>query len=217
MIDALLKGFAIGVLLMFAVGPVLFAIIKQSINHGKKGGFSFAAGVWISDILWIVLSNGFSELVKELLNFKRPIGIAGSGFLIAMGIYYLFFKKEVKKEDRQVAIAGDVITAKGKRTNYVAILSSGFILNTLNPAVMTFWVIVAASLSTVYTLNERVIIFITCMVVNVLADSGKIFGAGRLGAKLSDKNILRINKISGLLYLLFGVAVIIGMFYYYSK
>ncbi|HQY11838.1 MAG TPA: LysE family transporter, partial [Ferruginibacter sp.] len=80
-------------LLIFSVGPVIFTTIKQSINHGRRGGFSFIAGVWLSDIIWVVLSNGFSEAIKVLLDFKIPIGIAGCCFLIGMGIYFAFLKK----------------------------------------------------------------------------------------------------------------------------
>ena len=77
MVDALLKGLAISLLLIFSVGPVIFTIINQSINHGRRGGFSFIIGVWISDLIWVVLSNGFSEAIKTLLVFEIPIGIAG--------------------------------------------------------------------------------------------------------------------------------------------
>ncbi len=92
-IEAILKGFAMGLLLVISVGPVVFTIIKQSINNGKEGGFSFIFGVWISDFVVVLLSNVFSELVTHLLAFKKPIGIVGSLFLIGMGVYYLFFKK----------------------------------------------------------------------------------------------------------------------------
>jgi len=109
MVDAFLKGLAISLLLIFSVGPVIFTIIKQSINHGRKGGFSFIVGVWISDLIWVVLSNGFSEAIKVLLDFKIPIGIAGCCFLIGMGIYFAFFKKiEPRKKREAVKLAGDV-------------------------------------------------------------------------------------------------------------
>ncbi len=49
-IEAILKGVAMGLLLVISVGPVVFTIIKQSINNGRKGGFSFVIGVWISDL-----------------------------------------------------------------------------------------------------------------------------------------------------------------------
>jgi threonine/homoserine/homoserine lactone efflux protein len=112
-----------------------------------------------------------------------------------------------------VEIAGDVITATGKKTNYFAIFTSGFIINTLNPAVISFWVLMAASLSTVYSFTEQVVIFCTCLGINMLADAGKVLGAGKLGKKLSDKNILLINRISGVLYLIFGAAILTGIIY----
>jgi threonine/homoserine/homoserine lactone efflux protein len=214
MIDAIIKGLAISLLLIFSVGPVIFTIIKQSINHGRRGGFSFVAGVWLSDIIWVILSVSFSEAVKTLLHFKIPIGIAGCGFLIGMGIYFAFIKKIVPRRMQEaVEIAGDEITPSGKKTNYFAIFSSGFIINTLNPAVISFWVIMAASLASVYSFNHQVIIFITCLAVNMLSDVGKVLGAGYLGKKLSDRNILLINRLSGVLYLVFGLAILSGIMY----
>lgn len=215
MIAAIIKGLAISLLLVFSVGPVIFTIIKQSINHGRRGGFSFVAGVWLSDIIWVVLSVSFGELVKELMNFKVPIGIAGCGFLIGMGIYYVFIKKIQPRrvQEQQVEIAGEEITAAGKKTNYFAIFSSGFILNTLNPAVISFWMLMAATLATTYSFNHQIIIFATCLIINMLADVGKVMGAGYIGKKLSDRNILLINRISGVLYLVFGLIILGGIVY----
>ena len=214
MTDAFLKGLAISLLLIFSVGPVIFTIIKQSINHGRSGGFSFVTGVWLSDVMWIVLSMGFGEFVKTLLDFKIPIGIAGCVFLIGMGVYFAFFKKiKPRRLQEPVAIAGDPKTGEGSNPSYFAIFSSGFLINTLNPAVISFWVILAASLSAVYSFNEQVVIFSTCLCINILADIGKVLGAGYIGKKLSDRNILLINRISGFLYLGFGGIILTGIIY----
>lgn len=214
MVDAFIKGLAISLLLIFSVGPVIFTTIKQTINHGRRGGFSFIIGVWISDVIWVVLSNGFSEAIKTLLDFKIPIGIAGCIFLIGMGIYFVFIKKiEPRRLQEPVEIAGDEYTPTGKKTNYFAIMSSGFIINTLNPAVISFWVIMAASLASVYSFNDRIIIFTTCLGVNMLADVGKVLGAGYIGKKLSDRVILIINRVSGVLYLAFGFVILAGIIY----
>ena len=50
MTDALIKGITLGLLLSIEVGPILFTIIKQSINNGVRGGSAFVIGVSISDI-----------------------------------------------------------------------------------------------------------------------------------------------------------------------
>jgi len=214
MVDAFLKGLAISLLLIFSVGPVIFTTIKQTINHGRRGGFSFIVGVWVSDIIWIVLSNGFSEVIKKLLVYEIPITIASCGILIALGIYFVFFKKvEPRRLQEPVEIAGDVYTPTGKKTNYFAIMSSGFIINTINPTVISFWIFSTATVATGVSLYHRIVIFSTCMIINMMADIGKVFGAGYIGKKLSDRVILIINRLSGILYLSFGFVILVIMIY----
>ena len=71
MIAALLKGIALGFMLSITVGPVIFAIIKQSINNGYKGGFAFVAGVSASDIALVLISQIFTELFTDLIEYKN--------------------------------------------------------------------------------------------------------------------------------------------------
>src|SRR3984893_1204587 len=128
MVEALLKGLALGFILALSVGPVIFTVIKQNINNGHRGGFSFVAGVWVSDIFLVVLSNAFTELMKELLEYKKLIGYLGSIFLLALGVYYLFFKKIKLKTGTE----GNEI--KFGRRDFAQIFLSGFFINTLNPS-----------------------------------------------------------------------------------
>jgi len=208
--QALLKGFAMGLLLAISVGPVIFTIIKQSINNGKEGGFSFVAGVWVSDITWVLLSNIFSEFVTTLLDFKKPIGITGSAFLISMGIFYLFFKKVHLHPE-------DIKLPPLQRSDHAKIALSGFLVNTLNPAVMVFWLTAATAIAITHTLQERVIIFSTCLLINMSADVGKVTLAGKLRSKLTIKNIRLINKVSGLILLIFGTVLLTGVLFFMKK
>ena len=66
MIETIWKGVALGLFLSIAVGPVLFSIIKQSINNGVKGGLAFVIGVSLSDVSLVVASNFFTELFTNL-------------------------------------------------------------------------------------------------------------------------------------------------------
>src|SRR5215831_4205561 len=103
MIEALLKGITLGLLLSISVGPVLFSVIKQSLNNGHKGAMAFVLGVSASDISLVLVSNFFTELFKSLSEHKKEIAIAGCVFLLSMGIYFLFFKKvKVNEEGKQV-------------------------------------------------------------------------------------------------------------------
>ena len=94
--QAILSGITLGLILAISVGPVIFTIIKQSLNNGIEGGLSFVCGVWLSDILLVFVSNAFSELVTSLMVYQRALGAVGSIFLITMGVFYVFFKKRTR-------------------------------------------------------------------------------------------------------------------------
>jgi threonine/homoserine/homoserine lactone efflux protein len=208
--EAILKGLAMGLLLALSVGPVIFTIIKHSINNGKSGGFSFVTGVWFSDFLLVVLSNVFSELVTQLLDFKTVIGVAGSVFLIGMGLFYLLLKKvHIHPED--------VSMPPMRSSDHAKIALQGFLLNTLNPAVMAFWLTAATAIAITHSIRDRIIIFATAMALNMGADVIKITLAGKVRKKLTLKNIRLINKISGLILLLFGTALLLGVLFFVKK
>ena len=206
-LEAILKGLAMGLLLVISVGPVIFTIIKHSINNGKEGGFSFIIGVWISDVVVVLLSNLFSELVTQLLDFKKPIGISGSLFLMGMGVYYLFFKKVTLHPE-------DISLPPLKASDHAQIALQGFLLNTLNPAVMAFWLTAATAIAVTNTIKERIVIFATALLINMTADVGKVTLAGKLRSKLTVRNIRLINKVSGLILLIFGTALLSGVLFF---
>src|SRR6185503_16319548 len=104
MIPALAKGFALGLLLSISVGPVIFSVIKHSLNNGHKGGFAFIAGVSASDITFVLICNLFTAFFESALTHEVIIGTAGSIFLIIMGIYTIFFKKVSVSTDGSIQL-----------------------------------------------------------------------------------------------------------------
>jgi threonine/homoserine/homoserine lactone efflux protein len=210
MMESVLKGLALGFVLALSVGPIIFTIIKQSLNNGHKGGFSFVAGVWVSDILLVVLSNTVTTLVSEALEHTRVIAFGGSTFLIIMGVYFVFFKKVSLGKDP----AGN--DARFRKRDMARVFASGFIINTLNPGVIFFWLGNATVLSLTHTLRERIIIFSVCLLVNMSADVGKVMMAGKLRNKLTLKTLSVINRISGTILIGFGIALLYGVIFYHQ-
>ena len=206
MTASILKGLGLGLILALSVGPVIFTIIKQSINNGIKGGLSFVAGVWLSDIVLVLLSNFFSGLVTYLLEYKNTIAVVGSLFLLIMGVYYIFFKKVQLAEDND-------LLKKFSTSDFTKIALSGFLINTLNPGVIIFWLINATTFAATNTLSERTIIFSICLIVNIIADLIKIMMAGKIREKLTPRHIVLINKISGSILVLFGLGLLLNVFF----
>jgi len=206
MIEMILKGLGFGLLLSISVGPVLFSIIKQSLNNGHRGGFAFILGVSASDISLVLVSNIFTELFNSLRQYKTEVGVAGCIFLVTMGVYFLFFKKvRVNEEGQQVL--------KFRKRDFAKIFLSGYFMNTLNPAVFIFWITTSTAVA-FHTVNDRVIIFTTCLVWMLGTDILKVLLAGKIRNRLTPHNIHIINRINGLLLIIFGIALIWGLIVY---
>ena len=209
MTEAIIAGLLLGLALVFSVGPVIFTIIKLRINYGFISAFYFISGVWFSDIFWVVAANATSSLMESLTIYKLQIGTTGGVFLIGLGLYYLFFKKYHSKQEMD-----DGVTIAS--STHARLFITGFLINTLNPGVIALW-LAAATKSISSTLQEKVVTFSICISMNIAADIFKINLAGKLRNKLNDKNIAIVNKISGCMFLAFGIALIVGVWFIKAK
>jgi threonine/homoserine/homoserine lactone efflux protein len=210
MLESVLKGLALGFALALSVGPIIFTIIKHSLNNGHKGGFSFVAGVWVSDILLVVLSNTLSAAVSLLDTHEKIVGCLGGLFLVGMGVYFALFKKVTMQDP-------DKADARFRKRDMARLFASGFIINTLNPGVIFFWLGNATLLAVNHTMRERIVIFSVCLLVNMSADVGKVMMAGKLRNKLTYKTLSVVNKISGTLLIIFGLALAYGVIFLNKK
>jgi threonine/homoserine/homoserine lactone efflux protein len=210
---AILKGLVLGLLLSISVGPIIFAIIKQSVNNGHKAGYTFVAGVSASDITLVLVCNFFTTLFTSALNHSTEIAVTGSIFLVVVGIYTLFFKKVVTDEDN------NLVEKKFRKRDLLGIFLSGYFMNILNPGVFIFWfawtaAIVGDAASTPNPVNYKFTVFITCLVFVLLSDIAKVAVAGKLRSKLTPHNLRIINKISGIILIGFGIVLGWGVLNY---
>jgi threonine/homoserine/homoserine lactone efflux protein len=206
MIEALLKGLSFGLLLSISVGPVLFSIIKQSLNNGHRGGMAFVLGVSASDITLVSVSNFFTEVFKSISVYKTEIGIAGCIFLVSLGVYFVFFKKvKVNESGKQVLLF--------RKRDFARIFISGFAMNTLNPAVFIFWLTASTAVINL-SIDQRIIAFATCLVFVLSSDVLKVVLAGKIRNRLTPHNIHIINRLNGIILIVLGIAMIWGLLVY---
>jgi threonine/homoserine/homoserine lactone efflux protein len=210
MIAAIAKGFALGLLLSISVGPVIFSVIKQSLTNGHKGGFVFIAGVSASDITLVLICNLFSNLFQSAMKHELVIGIVGSIFLIFMGIYTIFFKKVVVADD------GKAQLSIMRKRDIIGVFLSGYFMNLLNPGVLLFWIgastaVITGSEKETHPDEYILIAFSVCLLLNLFADTLKVMLAGKIREKLNPHNIHIVNRFAGIIYLVFGIALIYGL------
>lgn len=204
----IIKGLLLGLILSISIGPVIFAIIKQSLTNGKRSGYAFVAGVSSSDLVLLFICNVFTSLFNLVLNHKSTIALAGAGFLLLMGLYTLFFKK-LKLENMGNDGQQKVTSIKDLIGSYF----SGFLMNTLNPSVFLFWFAWTAAINnsagdTPNPLQYKLLVFGTCLGFVLLSDLVKVFLAGKLRPRLTEKSLVWINRISGIIILIFSAALL---------
>jgi threonine/homoserine/homoserine lactone efflux protein len=196
---ALLKGLSLGLLLSISVGPLLFTTIKQSIYNGKRGGFAFIAGVSVSDLLLALAVNFFTELFNAIINGKDIVVIIGGLFLVAVGVYFLFFKK-IKVVEEGAA------PERFRKRDFFKLFVTGFLMNILNPGIWIFWLAAATSLAT-HTIDQRLAIFGIALAFVLGTDILKVLGANRIRQRLTPHNIQFISRLNGFILICFGVGL----------
>ncbi|GAA4310344.1 LysE family translocator [Compostibacter hankyongensis] len=196
MTAAFIGGLGLGIFLSLSVGPVIFAIIKYSVNSGFRAGLCFAIGVSCSDTMFVVLGNVASSFIYELGEMTRTIGIVGGIVLIGMGLYGLFFKKlRIRAgEDRPVLT---------RKRDYAKVWLSGYLMNTLNPAVVLFWLGICTANSAL-ELDYRLVLFGTCLAFVLSADIAKVFLADKIRHRLTLGTVRWLNRIAAVSMLVFG-------------
>ncbi len=212
MLAGFIKGIILGILLGVSVGPVIFAIIKQSINNGRRAGYAFIAGISLSDISVVFIFNFFGSFFQEALSHQKIIAIVGGSFLIALGIYTFFFKKEPHEDANLEA------KMLGKR-QLLGIFATGYIINILNPGIFLFWfawsaTIIADAANETFPGRYRLIVYSTCLLTVLLTDILKVKLAGILKPKLTTKNLHIINQIVGALMVIFGLFLILKQLFF---
>lgn len=99
---------------------------------------------------------------------------------------------------------------------YARIFLSGFLMNVLNPAVFIFWITTSTAVIN-HTIQQRIVIFATCLILVLAADIAKVMLAGKIRSRLTPHNIHIINRINGLILIGFGIALIWGLLIYSGK
>ena len=125
MFALLVQGIIMGVTLSLMIGPNFFQLIQISIDSSYRHALVYAYGVWLSDLLLILVAVLGVSYISILLQNRTIVLCEGYGvaiLLIIFGINSFFAKKIVKDTTENIT----------HKTN-VVLLSKGFMVNTFNP------------------------------------------------------------------------------------
>ncbi len=196
MISAFWQGILLGLVLIVSVGPVFFAVIDASINKGFRTALFFLAGVSLSDIGYILLTNlGAAQLLSKRIT---EVYFIGGGILCIFGILLLLKKKNEEVHHLEITNA--------TRWKYFA---RGWLINTTAPGVFLFWAATASFLANEgFLKSEKISFFSGTLLVVSSADLAKAYLAQKLKQYFNAEIILCVNRLSGVGMIIFGIIMI---------
>jgi threonine/homoserine/homoserine lactone efflux protein len=212
-----IQAFSIGFLLSILIGPVFFLLLETSITKGFRAAVSFDLGVFLSDLLYILIAVMFMEQIKGLdtASNKLLFGFIGGTIFIIYGLFN-FFKKPVIMENSLID-ASDVVNMPVTQTkDYIMLGVKGFLLNFANPLVIFYWLSVA-SFANQFAPDKSSIGWVFLFVSIVLftffgVDILKILAAKKLRPLVNQKLLIALNRAIGVVFCLFGVFLILQNF-----
>ena len=207
--ELILKGIVTGFVLSIMIGPVFFVLLETSIRRGVRSALAVDLGVLISDIIYILIAFVFYSEVSALAkgDNQHLLKIIGGVLFFVYGIV-TFFKKTKKIE---VDAIGNPVQKVG---DYVLLALKGFLLNMANPLVIFYWF----SVMTLGTKNSAsndpqeasILFFLGVILVTFFSfDLLKIFGAKKLRPLVTDKLLVALNHLIGIVFVLFAIVLII--------
>lgn len=203
MLELIISGIGLGIVLSFLTGPVFFALIKTSIEKGFYAGIALASGVVVSDFIYMTITLFGTSLLSFESTYRLPIGILGSAILMGIGLYYLLKKVELN------------FVEESSRIKHAGYFFKGFFMCIFNPFILLYWVSVSSGVYSVYgeLTAKQIIPFFGAILITLFAmDTLKAYFAYKLRYKIKQKSLQNLNRIAGVLIIIFALKLIYNLF-----
>ncbi len=195
-----IKGIGYGIMLSFMIGPIFFALLQAGIEKGLKTAISLASGIWLSDFLYILVAYfGLSWIknVSQLPNFGLFVGAVGGVVLMSFGVAMVLNSEPVDKSKRI------------NQSSYLAYFIKGFLINTVNPFTILFWIAMSSEIFTNQTNGEQAIAFFGGIYSMIIAtDILKMLLSKQISKYLKHRHIFVLRKIVGVILFIGGLVLI---------
>lgn len=183
----------------------MIAIVQTSIENGWRSGLRVAFGIWLSDYLFITACYFGTQQVAQITEwngFELTVGIAGGFILAAFGAGMLISKVNVQDlEHKAVQI----------QINHAAAWVKGFLVNTINPFTVLFWITISLTVvgKEVNSGGQAAIFYGCLMGIVMLGDVLKVYFSHRIRPWLTANHIRWIRRVSGVAFVIFGIVMIL--------
>jgi len=196
---AFLEGYGWGLAMIIFIGPVVFTLLKNTIDKGRTAGIMVASGIIISDVVVVLicLAGAINFLEKSVTQYW--IALAGTVILLIMGLKY-FLRPQVPKESKE--------RIKGK--DKLASFTGGFLVNFVNPFVFLVWIWFIFYAEEEYGNEGANYLFLTALLLGIFTqDLLKVLFAEKIKPFLQPKRLKIIYKVMGVIMVLFAIRLFV--------
>lgn len=200
MLSLFIKGFLIGLSIAAPVGPIGILCINRTLAAGLTVGLVTGLGAAVADAIYGCIAGfGLVAVSKFLLSQQTIIQLVGGAFLLYLGIKTFLAAPQVRSiSDRATTLGQD--------------FSSTMFLTLTNPATILSFIAIYTSLGIVETnasYTEALVIVLGVFLGSLAWWCALSTGISLIRHKLSDATMAWINRLSGIILIVFGVIALV--------
>lgn len=193
--EMLIKGLIIGFSIAAPVGPIGILCIRRTLEHGRYVGFVSGLGAATADGLYgLIAGLGLTLITNFLIGQQLWLHFIGSTFLCYLGVK-IFFSRPSNK------------SAKAKGNKPFTAYASTFLLTITNPVTILSFIAIFSGLGIInnYTTTLGLILVLGVFLGSALWWLLLSSIAGIVANHMKNFSLSFVNRISGLILLLFGL------------
>jgi threonine/homoserine/homoserine lactone efflux protein len=201
----LLKGFILGFSVASSIGPICILCIKRTLEKGLVSGISSAFGVALADGFYgLIAVFGLTIVANFMAGFNSILKILGGLFLLYIGI------KTILKTSENHRGTIPLKKNKGLIKDFISI----FLLTLTNPMTIFSFMAIFAGLG-IAGYEDNLLSAITVLGVflgSLIWYISLLYCISLIGHRITEKTMRKIDIVSGIIILLFGLTSLVGLF-----
>lgn len=200
MLEVFLLALPLGIALSFAAGPIFFVVVETSISIGKTKALMLDLGAVLADVIFIFIAFYGSQSLIDHLQNNLWISLGSGVAVILFGVFYIQKSRMPGQFQRKMGVS--------RKRHYFL---KGFALNFFNIGVLFYWIATTVAISSLLDHNPRqmLLFYATVIGIYLFIDIFKIYFANRFKERLRGRKIQVVEKIIGLVLVLFGVFLVV--------
>jgi threonine/homoserine/homoserine lactone efflux protein len=198
----ILSGLVIGVAVAAPIGPVNLICIRRTLKYGMLNGFMSGAGAAVGDgVFAIIAAFGVTAVITFVTAYSGGLQLVGGMFLLGLGVRTWFDHPHL-----------DDKLPDGSLGDLLPVISVTFFLTITNPATMLGFIAIFGGVAD-FTIGTENYMRAGLLVASVIAGSVLWWAAitgfvSLFRDRMTDDGLEILNKISAVIIVVFGAAIL---------